>query len=328
MKFNLHIPFLVLFTLIALGSCTSQTSKPSEEKGLSEQENSINGVNSDTKFPLPSVPVMITSRDDVSIYLSKHYWDLYDFADTTLIKQPEITEQGLVDYIHLLYQLSYTDAEKSINTMLDRAKQHPTMYAHFATLYEKYFYDPNSPFRNDELYIPVVNHLVESGILTQIKQEVYSFQQKMVLKNRAGTKATNFAFTLANGENKMMHTIRSNYLILFFTNPDCPSCATTTEQLVNSKALQGIFSLNNPASMMLTVLSIYPDSNIDEWRKALPSLPQKHWINSYDDGEVIANKQLYDIKAIPTLYLLDKDKKVILKDTTLEAIEEFFMEIR
>ncbi len=104
MKFNLHIPFLVVFTLIALGSCTSQTSKPSEEKALSETEISINGINIDTKFPLPTVPVMITSPDDVSLYLSKHYWDLYDFADTTLIEQPEITEQGLVDYIHLISQ--------------------------------------------------------------------------------------------------------------------------------------------------------------------------------------------------------------------------------
>lgn len=79
---------------------------------------------------------------------------------------------------------------------------------------------------------------------------------------------------------------------------------------------------------MLTVLSIYPDANVDEWRKALPTLPQKHWINSYDDGEHIINKRLYDLKAIPTLYLLDKDKKVVLKDVTLREIEVYFIEIR
>ncbi|HBK95202.1 MAG TPA: DUF5106 domain-containing protein, partial [Porphyromonadaceae bacterium] len=38
----------------------------------------------------------------------------------------------------------------------------------------------------------------------------------------------------------------------------------------------------------------------------------------------ITKQKLYDIKAIPTLYLLDKDKKVILKDTSIEAIESFF----
>lgn len=212
--------------------------------------------------------------------------------------------------------------------MLNKAKPHATMYNHFAWLYEKYLYDPNSPFRNDELYIPVVRHLVELGELPMGKQEVYSFQLEMILKNRVGTTATNFEYTLANGEKRMMHALQSNYLILFFTNPDCPSCEETTNGLVYSKALQGIFALNNPTSKMLTVLSIYPDASIDAWRKALPSLPQKHWVNSYDDGEVIYNKHLYDIKAIPTLYLLDKNKKVILKDTTLGAIEQYFMEIR
>ena len=34
--------------------------------------------------------------------------------------------------------------------------------------------------------------------------------------------------------------------------------------------------------------------------------------------------RLYDIKAIPTIYLLDSDKKVILKDCSLEAVESFF----
>jgi hypothetical protein len=38
----------------------------------------------------------------------------------------------------------------------------------------------------------------------------------------------------------------------------------------------------------------------------------------------ITQKKLYDIRAIPTLYLFDKEKNVILKDTSIEAIENFF----
>ena len=36
-------------------------------------------------------------------------------------------------------------------------------------------------------------------------------------------------------------------------------------------------------------------------------------------------KQLYDLKAIPTLYLLNKEKTVLLKDATTQAIEEYLM---
>ena len=36
------------------------------------------------------------------------------------------------------------------------------------------------------------------------------------------------------------------------------------------------------------------------------------WIHGYDKGMEIMRKRLYDIKAFPTLYLLDSDKNVIL----------------
>ena len=329
MKHQSSTVIIILLTLLTINNCTSQSSTGSKEKkDAITSEISVDAESPDNDFPLPDVPVMITNPDDIVMYLSQHYWDLFNFADTTLIRQPNITEQGFADYIQLLGQVPYSAAEKSINIMLNKAKPYPTMYGHFARLYEKYFYDPNSPFRNEELYTPAVKHLVESEVLSQDLQEIFSFQYKMILKNRVATTATNFAYTLANGDKKMMHDLQSNYLILFFTNPNCPSCGSTTEQLANSKVLKEFFSLNTPNNMMLTVLSIFPDGNVDDWRKALPKLPQQHWVNSYDDGEVIYNKLLYDIKAIPTLYLLDKDKKVILKDVDFEEIEEYFMELR
>ena len=317
----------LILTLYTFSSCTSKESKSTQARPTNTSEASAKTETSKGTFPLPTVPVIMTNPEDIMMYLSEHYWDLYDFSDISLIAQADITEQGLANYIQLLNQLSFTDAEKSINTMLNKAKPHPAMYRHFASLYEFYLYEPNSPFRNDELYIPVVKHLSKSGVLSQDKQELYAFHLTMVQKNRVATTASNFAYTLANGDKKMMHNLQSNYLILFFTNPDCPGCASTTDQIVNSLPLQDIFSLNTSTNKQLTVLSIYPDANIDEWRKALPSLPQQHWVNGYDDGEVIYNNLVYDIKAIPTLYLLDKDKKVILKDVSLGEIEEYFMEL-
>ena len=74
---------------------------------------------------------------------------------------------------------------------------------------------------------------------------------------------------------------------------------------------------------MIAILTVYPDADIDEWRSHLPQMPAI-WIHSYDKETTITKQKLYDIKAIPTLYLLDKDKKVILKDTSIEAIEAFF----
>ena len=76
---------------------------------------------------------------------------------------------------------------------------------------------------------------------------------------------------------------------------------------------------------MLTILSVYPGSNVKQWIENLPSMPEKNWVNAYDNDMTITNKRIYDIKTIPTIYLLDDKKRIILKDTSLEEIESFFL---
>jgi hypothetical protein len=49
------------------------------------------------------------------------------------------------------------------------------------------------------------------------------------------------------------------------------------------------------------------------WREYLQKMPQG-WIVSYDAPQAIKNRELYDLKAIPTIYLLDAAKRVMLKD--------------
>lgn len=61
------------------------------------------------------VPVTLTAPEDRAAYLSLHYWDHFDFADTSLISRPEITEQAFVDFLGIL---PYTDrAQAAIDTL-------------------------------------------------------------------------------------------------------------------------------------------------------------------------------------------------------------------
>ena len=53
---------------------------------------------------------------------------------------------------------------------------------------------------------------------------------------------------------------------------------------------------------------------------------RQEWTNGYDKELVIKNKNLYDLRAIPTLYLLDKNKTVLLKDATLQKVEQYLAE--
>ena len=52
------------------------------------------------------------------------------------------------------------------------------------------------------------------------------------------------------------------------------------------------------------------------------------WIVGWNRQGDISNKTLYEIRATPTVYLLDKQKKVILKDASIEQIIQYLQKIR
>ncbi len=167
--------------------------------------------------------------------------------------------------------------------------------------------------------------ILKSNNLSQADHEVYDFQREMIHKNRIGTKSADFVYTLPNGDWKRMRAFKSNYLILFFTDPICSVCAVVTKEINDSEILNKVFAHNSFNRNMLTVLSIYPGSNVELWRNELASMPEKNWVHAYDNGMLLTKKRVYDIQAIPTIYLLDENKRIILKDTSLEEIETFFL---
>jgi AhpC/TSA family. len=318
---HLFLSISLLVLMLATGiSCSS--SKKTQTEPLEALRIEAQIIVPDT-FVLPLIPETLTDSGDRAKYLVMHFWDRFDFADRGLIQRPDITEQAFVDYINILNYVPKENADKSLVYALNKAQADTAMYVHFTTLFEKYFYDPNSPFRNEEYYLPVLEEAVRSPLLPEEIASRYRFQLDMTTKNRVGEKAGDFTYTVASGQSFTLHDLKSEYTLLLFSNPGCSTCAAVIDQLNHSEALNGALSLNSPTRTMLTILTLYPDGDLSEWTAHLPEMPAR-WVHGYDKGREITKKRLYDIKAIPTLYLLDKDKKVILKDTSIEAMESFF----
>lgn len=167
---------------------------------------------------------------------------------------------------------------------------------------------------NEEFYIPVLEAMVASPILSETEKIRPQARLELAQKNRVGTKALDFTYTLASGAQGTLYQIKSDYTLLFINNPGCHACTETIEALKSIPMVSELIKKKK-----LTILSLYPDEELDEWRKHRSEFPAE-WINGYDKSFTIKTKNLYDLKAIPTLYLLDANKKVLLKDATTQAI--------
>lgn len=273
-------------------------------------------------FTMVDVPAAILEPKERAIYLTKHYWDKFDFADTAFISLPEVTEQALANYIDLFTYVPAETASEAIKSMMRKAEADSAMFAHFCELYEKYLYDPNSPMRNEEYYIPVLESILVSNKVGDVEKIRPQHQLDLALKNRVGHPATDFAYTLPSGASNKLYSIPSEYTILFFYNPDCSTCKEVRENIIASATIQKLQKLKK-----IKILALYPDEDIAAWQKYIPNIPAE-WINAYDNKQTIQEKEIYDLKAIPTLYLLDKDKKVLLKDVTFEQMEAFLASVQ
>ena len=285
-------------------------------------------------FKLPHIPAALTTPEARADYLAAHYWDNFDFRDTTLISRPEITEQAFADFIDLLTAAPISAADSALVRMMEASTANSAMFAHFTELSEKYLYDPNSPLRNEELYIPVLQYLTDSPHLDSLSKLRPRYQLELALKNRPGDIAADFYYTSESGKRSRMRNNEADNTILFFNNPDCGDCNRVKEYMDMSPVIGGRLreqagpaktGTGAPASGKLAVLALYTEGDIPHWRNTEypPGM-----INAYDAGQKITERQLYDLKAMPTLYLLDKDKRVILKDAPVEQIEQWLTEKR
>ena len=275
------------------------------------------GANGQTRedFPYVTAPYYINDNRAAAEWMALHFWDDYDFASCESRYEPAANKRGFMTFIRTLYATSLPNATKAIDQLMKRAAVSEDSYWFFLEVAEVMLYDPASPLRDDMLWEHFVRHAVgEQSPLDEPSKSRYRTLLALVGRNQQGTVATDFTYTLANGTQGRLHKIDAPFTLLWFYNPGCGECAQTKADVVASGYLDMLHSMG-----AIEVLAVYADGDVAEWRKAQPEKPD-WWIWAYDKGTVIQNKNLYDLKAIPTLYLLDEQKRVILKDPDVEAL--------
>ena len=229
------------------------------------------------------------SGEERAAYMRTHYWDRFDFADTLFLSRADTLEM-LRAFAAYVAQYVRPDDPAPVDTLMRRASASRPMFEYFRMLAERVLRDPNSPLRSDELYIPVLRAALASPWLDRWERIRPEHELRLALRNRVGQPASDFRYRLASGAEGTLYGIRAEYTLLYFANPDCPMCRRLSGELLASPLLNELTERGT-----LCVLAVYPDADLSAWR-------------TRRDG-------MYDLRAIPSLYLLDREKCVLVKDS-------------
>jgi hypothetical protein len=197
---------------------------------------------------------------------------------------------------------------QQLDSILKHASQDSIVFRQTVTLLEVPFADPNSSYRNADLYSKILAAKKESSWYNADEKEIAADRMQLLQQNNVGKPANDFTYITPAGYKRRLYDIKSRFLLLYFNNPECPACREMKTALMNSSVIT-----NKIKSGSLKVLSIYTDKDEKLWLDHLKEYPSS-WIQGRDEDEFLYRNKIYDLRAIPTIYLLDASKKVLLKD--------------
>lgn len=272
-------------------------------------------------FPMPNVPSMVAASGNVQNYMVEHFWQPF-FAedrvyskDTSLIGgvTREAFQEAFVNYATLLLSADINKGLEAQKYLLqeagkmEAANPDSKVWESVLSICDVMLYDPQSIIRNEEMYIPVEEARVASPFTTDEEKADAAALLTRLKKNRLGTPAADFAFTQLNGRTARLYDVKADIIVMLFSNPGCENCKAVIDQL---RAMPGLDELI--ASGKLAIVNVYPDADLEEWRNYASIYP-KNWYNGYN-GDLDVAGGLYNLRAIPSLYVLDEKKNVVFKD--------------
>lgn len=286
-------------------------------------------------FPAVTSPGMMTEAADIAEYMALHFWDRFadssrEYPSDSLMVSGVLkgeVEGQFANWNAILDMVPKHSAEKAISVLYDKAVEcerkdtSSNVLETFSELAYKYFYDPNSPVRNEDRYHVYVKRLAGFEGLDPASRKKYEREARMTSLNMTGTIAADFRFADKKGRIRTLHEIDAPVTLLFFSNPGCEACMEIIDILRGHEVIASMIS-----DGFLAVLNIYIDEDLQAWRDYMPIYPEE-WYNGFDPDMVIRGETLYDVRAIPSLYLLDRDKRVILKDAPENVVFETLLSL-
>lgn len=248
-----------------------------------------------------------------------HFWDGVDFGAVALLRT-KFFEEKLHTYLDKLTYQEPEALKEATSDLLQRASAHPEVYRYVATtLTNKYA--KSRVVCQDSVYVHLVDEVYASGRATWADAEMVS---KMISRTDelrptlCGTRVPELALPDASGERRRLAAVEAPWTILYFYDPECSHCRRVGPKLGKlSETLDGV--------------GLYTVSNDDrtDWKAALEA-----WGVATGTHVAVTSEQdrkaygRYGIRGLPAVFLLDADKKVVLKQIDVDQIPSALEQLR
>jgi thiol-disulfide isomerase/thioredoxin len=146
------------------------------------------------------------------------------------------------------------------------------------------------------------------------------------MANIMGSPASEIELPDSTGAMKNLFSLQADYTIVVFWDPTCGHCKEVLPQIDSFYRAKW-----KADGIKIFAVSKETDGTKKNWTDFIKEQNLEGWTHVYysktddkarTDTGIPGYSQLYDVLTFPTIYLLDKDKRIVAKKLALEQIND------
>ena len=253
-------------------------------------------------------------------YLKQHYWDKVDFNDTALLRSNLFVDKViafLAIYHDTRLNQKQLEAEfiKAVTVALGAASVNQDTYKFMLDYlvggFDKYHFDDVITYIAENFQDPY--SCEDAARKSALQKKLDNFKKLAVGKPAPGIEVPD-----QKGVKTKLMDIQGEFTLLVFWSSECPHC---TEMMPKLKT---VYDKQNPRKLQVMAVSL--DTSRNAWI-SYTRREKLNWINVSDlKGFAGKAEDEYNVYATPTMYLLDREKKIISKPITWRELEQSLRE--
>ncbi|MBN2774980.1 MAG: redoxin domain-containing protein, partial [Prolixibacteraceae bacterium] len=269
--------------------------------------------------PVPeNIPEDIQNNDSLKLrfefdFQKQHFWDYFDVTDERFLTTPLLPPKLETYFTKVLFQV-YDSVSVGVLDLIEKSRPNKSMFRYITS----YFLNEsiNSKIMGmDALFVDIAKKYYFSGeafwadstTLSKIRENVIFAEHNLI-----GQTAPELLLESTDGETfYSLHQINKKITIVLIYEPGCSHCQKFVPELYQKVYLPF-------RDKGLEVYAIYSMDNHKEWVDFINKNELFDWINVWDQYNNTGFKILYDARDTPGIYILDKNKKIIAKKTTVD----------
>ncbi len=240
-------------------------------------------------------------------YYRRHYFDNIDLTDERLL-YTNVLASKINTYIDKVLPQHPDTISAELDMLLKRMEPNPEVFKFFLIDFLNKF-AKSQIVGFDAIYVHLVKNYYEKGKAPWVEEE----QLAKIVRDAnlldpvlIGKKAPNLTLYKKDGTPHQLYDVDKDYTLLFFWSPECGHCKKAAPYLVD------FFKKYKDKVAVITICNEILDKSKKCW-EFIDDHQFNDMINLADPRYRSNFKVRYNVKTTPTIYILDKDKKIIMK---------------